>query len=193
MFNGNNYSPEWLTEATKRGLLNLSTVYECLPLFLAEKNIAVCKKFGVFSRSEMASRYEIMMENYIKTIHIEALTLTDMVLRQVLPALSRFGSILAKAASQKQSLVPSLGNSYESELVRRLGLLSDSIFSEVESLKALVLEAQMLDESKTAARFYGQHVLPSMASIRSLCDESELLVEADLWPMPTYEQLLYSV
>ncbi len=193
VFNGNNYSPEWLVEATKRGLLNLPSAYESLPLFLAEKNIAVCKKFGVFSRSEMASRYEIMMENYVKTIHIEALTLTDMVLRQVLPALSRFSSTLAGAASQKHSLVPSLGNSYESDLVKRLGLLSDSIFSEVESLKKLVLEAQMLDEAKTAARFYGQQVLPSMASIRSLCDESELLVDADCWPMPTYEQLLYSV
>lgn len=193
VFNGNNYCPEWIAEATKRGLLNLSSTYESLPLFLAEKNIAVCNKFGVFSRSEMVSRYEIMMESYAKTIHIEALTLTDMVLRQILPALSGFSSTLAQAATQKHSLVPSLANNYEVELVKRLGLLIDAIFSEVESLKKLVLEAQMLTEVKASAFFYGQQVLPSMASLRSLCDESELLIGSELWPIPTYEQLLYSV
>jgi len=193
VFNGNNYSPEWLTEATKRGLLNLSSAYESLPLFVAEKNIAVFKKFGVFSRSEMVSRYEIMMESYVKTIHIEALTLTDMVLRQILPSLSGFTGSLASSATQKHSAVPSLANRYETELVTRLGVLSDSIFAEVESLKKLVLKAQMLDEAKAAAYFYGQQVLPSMASIRCLCDESELLVDEGCWPMPTYEQLLFSV
>ena len=193
VFNGNNYSPEWLAEATRRGLLNLPSSYECLPLFVAEKNIAVFKKFGVFSRSEVASRCEIMMEGYVKTVHIEALTLTDMVLRQVLPALSRFSGTLASAATQKHALVPSLATNYETELVTRLANLSDSIFFEVEALKALVLQAQMMDEVKAAASFYGQQILPSMAFIRSLCDESELLVEADYWPMPTYEQLLYSV
>ncbi len=193
VFNGNNYSPEWVAEAARRGLLNLSCAYESLPLFVAEKNIAVCKKFGVFSRSEMASRYEIMMENYVKTLHIEALTLTDIVLGQILPALSRFAGSLARSAAEKHSLVASLATSYESELVQRLSQLSDSVFSEVEALKVLVLEAQMIDEVKKAARFYGERVLPLMASIRCLCDESELLVASDCWPMPTYEQLLYSV
>ncbi|MFA6682523.1 MAG: glutamine synthetase III, partial [Sphaerochaeta sp.] len=193
VFNGNNYSPEWLVEATKRGLLNLPSAYESLPLFVAEKNIAVFKKFGVFSPAEMASRCEIMMESYVKTIHIEALTLTDMILRQILPSLSGFTSSLACSATQKLGAVPSLANRYETELVTRLGVLSDTIFAEVESLKTLTLKAQMINEVKTSARFYGEQILPVMASIRYLCDESELLVDATCWPMPTYEQLLFSV
>lgn len=193
VFNGNNYSPEWVAEAARRGLLNLRSAYESLPLFLAEKNIAVCKKFGVFSRSEMVSRYEIMMESYAKTIHIEALTLTDMVVRQILPALSGFTGFLAGSASQKHALLPSLANRYETDLVKKLSLLADTIFTEVESLKALTLEAHMLDDAKASARFYGENILPAMACIRSLCDEAELLVDEKCWPMPTYEQLLFSV
>ena len=193
VFNGNNYSNEWLEEATRRGLLNLKSTVDALPTFIAQKNIEVCKKFKVFSSTEMHSRYEIVMENYSKTINIEALTMVDMVRRQILPALSSFTGDLARAALDKHAFVPSLALSYESNLIEHLSNLQDSLAVNVDELEKLVVEAKMVGDVTDSARFYHAQIIPAMSNVRAVCDETELLVSEKYWPMPTYEQLLFSV
>ncbi|MDT4762688.1 glutamine synthetase III [Sphaerochaeta sp. PS] len=193
VFNGNNYSQVWVDEAARRGLLNLTSTVDCLPLFVAEKNLALFSRFGVFSTSEMTSRFGIMMENYCKTVHIEALTLIDMVRRQILPAISSFSSSLALAATGKQALLPSLPLLYEKGVLETLSTLGDSIFTQIQGLEGLVVQAEMLPDGTACGRFYADSILPAMVSVRSLCDESELQVGATYWPIPTYEELLLSV
>jgi len=193
VFNGNNYSNEWLEEASRRGLLNLKSTVDALPTFIAQKNIDVCKKFKVFSNTEMHSRYEIVMENYSKTINIEALTMVDMVRRQILPEISRFTGDLAKAALDKHAVVPSLTLSYEKDLITCLSNLQDSLSVHVAELEKLVVEAKMIGDVTESARFYHAQIIPAMSNVRAVCDETELLVGEDYWPMPTYEQLLFSV
>ncbi|MDD3903340.1 MAG: glutamine synthetase III [Sphaerochaeta sp.] len=193
VFNGNNYSNEWLEEASRRGLLNLKSTVDALPTFIAQKNIDVCKKFKVFSSTEMHSRYEIVMENYSKTINIEALTMVDMVRRQILPEISRFTGDLAKSALDKHAVVPSLTLSYEKDLITCLSNLQDSLSVHVAELEKLVVEAKMIGDVTESARFYHAQIIPAMSNVRAVCDETELLVGEDYWPMPTYEQLLFSV
>lgn len=193
VFNGNNYSNEWLEEASRRGLLNLKSTVDALPTFIAQKNIDVCKKFKVFSNTEMHSRYEIVMENYSKTINIEALTMVDMVRRQILPEISRFTGDLAKSALDKHAVVPSLTLSYEKDLITCLSNLQDSLSVHVAELEKLVVEAKMIGDVTESARFYHAQIIPAMSNVRAVCDETELLVGEDYWPMPTYEQLLFSV
>ncbi|MFA6783949.1 MAG: glutamine synthetase III, partial [Sphaerochaeta sp.] len=190
VFNGNNYSNEWLEEASRRGLLNLKSTVDALPTFIAQKNIDVCKKFKVFSSTEMHSRYEIVMENYSKTINIEALTMVDMVRRQILPEISRFTGDLAKSALDKHAVVPSLTLSYEKDLITCLSNLQDSLSVHVAELEKLVVEAKMIGDVTEIARFYHAQIIPAMSNVRAVCDETELLVGEDYWPMPTYEQLL---
>ncbi len=193
VFNGNNYAPQWVEEAQKRGLLNLKSTVDALMTFIAPKNIAVFERFGVLSAAEIHSRYEIVLENYCKTINIEALTMVDMVRKQILPALGAFTGSLSTSAIHKLSVVPSLSLSYEKTLIEQLSRLSDGIYDGVVHLETKVLEAKMFEDAALASRFFHDDVLSAMVEVRSLCDEAELLVGDQYWPIPTYEQLLYSV
>jgi glutamine synthetase len=193
VFNGNNYSAEWVEEASRRGLLNLKSTVDALPTFIAPKNIEVFKKFNIFSTTEIHSRYDIVMENYAKTVNIEALTQVDMIRKQVLPAVSHFTGSLAQSVVGKHAVAPSLALSYETELISRLSDLCDSLAKETSELEKLVLEAKMIGDTTESARFYHAQILPAMATSRAICDEMELLVSDQDWPLPTYEQLLFSV
>jgi glutamine synthetase len=193
VFNGNNYAPEWVEEANKRGLLNLVSTPEALPTFIHAKNIALFEKFGVLSSSEMHSRYEIVLDNYCKTINIEALTLIDMMRKQVLPALSAFSGTLAKSFLDKKAALPSLSLSYEAGLITELSNLADGLDKEVSLLEQQLLEARMVEDISSESHFYHDTVLSQMAQVRSLCDTAELLTDQQYWPVPTYESLLYSV
>jgi glutamine synthetase len=193
VFNGNNYSPEWVEEAGRRGLLNLKSTVDALPTFIAPKNVELFQKFNIFSSSEIYSRYDIVMENYAKTINIEALTMVDMVRRQVLPSVSRFTGSLADSVASKHAAAPSLKLSYETGVISRLSDLSDSLAGEVDGLEKLVVEARMIEDTTESARFYHDKVIPAMASTRAICDEMELMVSDREWPLPTYEELLFSV
>jgi glutamine synthetase len=193
IFNGNNYSPEWIGEAEKRGLLNLKSTVEALPAFIAPKNIKVFKKFKIFTEAEMQSRYEILMESYGKTIHIEALTMVDMIREQVLPAVSSFSAKVAANALAKKSLVPSLACKSEMELVAKLSSLEDGLSAEVGKLDDLLVSVKELSDSTDIARFYRGQVLPVMAAVRAFSDQLELLVGRVDWPMPTYGDLLFTV
>ena len=193
VFNGNNYAQAWVEEAQKRGLSNLKSTVDALPAFISRKSIDLFSKFGVLNETEIHSRYEIVLENYCKTINIEALTMTDMVRKQILPALSSFSGSLARSAQDKLALVPALSLSYEKSTVASLSRLADSLDSAVVELEKRVVDARMLSEVLQAARYYHDEVLPAMAEVRSLSDCAELLMGEAYYPIPTYEQLLYSV
>ncbi|MEA5029017.1 MAG: glutamine synthetase III [Sphaerochaeta associata] len=193
VFNGNNYAQAWVEEAQKRGLSNLKSTVDALPAFISRKSIDLFSKFGVLNETEIHSRYEIVLENYCKTINIEALTMTDMIRKQILPALSSFSGSLARSAQDKLALVPALSLSYEKATVASLSRLADSLDSAVVELEKRVVDARMLSEVLQAARYYHDEVLPAMAEVRSLSDCAELLMGEASYPIPTYEQLLYSV
>ncbi|MEA4860257.1 MAG: glutamine synthetase III [Sphaerochaeta sp.] len=193
VFNGNNYAQAWVEEAQKRGLSNHKSTPDALPAFISGKSIALFEKFGVLNETEIHSRYEIVLENYCKTLNIEALTMVDMVRRQILPALSKFAGDLAHSANEKLALLKASSLSYERSLVQRLSMLTDSLDEHVGALENLVLEARMVADVTSASRFYHEKVLPSMAQVRAVSDEAELLCDASCWPIPTYDELLYSV
>ena len=193
VFNGNNYAQAWVEEAQKRGLSNHKSTPDALPSFISGKSIALFAKFGVLNETEIHSRYEIVLENYCKTINIEALTMVDMVRRQILPALSKFAGDLAHSANEKLALLKASSLSYERSLVQRLSMLTDSLDEHVCALENLVLEARMVTDVTKASRFYHEKVLPAMAQVRAVSDEAELLCDASYWPIPTYDELLYSV
>nr|WP_321296119.1 glutamine synthetase III [uncultured Sphaerochaeta sp.] len=193
VFNGNNYAQAWVEEAQKRGLSNHKSTPDALPAFISGKSIALFEKFGVLNETEIHSRYEIVLENYCKTINIEALTMVDMVRRQILPALSKFAGDLAHSANEKLALLKGSSLSYEKSLVQQLCMLTDTLDDHVGALENLVLEARMVTDVTKASRFYHEKVLPAMAQVRAVSDEAELLCDASYWPIPTYDELLYSV
>ena len=193
VFNGNNYAQAWVEEAQKRGLSNHKSTPDALPAFISGKSIALFEKFGVLNETEIHSRYEIVLENYCKTLNIEALTMVDMVRRQILPALSKFAGDLAHSANEKLALLKASSLSYERSLVQRLCMLTDTLDDHVGALENLVLEARMVADVTSASRFYHEKVLPAMAQVRAVSDEAELLCDAAYWPIPTYDELLYSV
>jgi glutamine synthetase len=141
----------------------------------------------------MHSRYEIVLENYCKTLNIEALTLVDMMRKQVLPALSAFSGALARSFLDKKAAVSSLSLSYEAGLIAELSNLADGLDKEVALLEQQLLEARMVEDISSESYFYHDTVLAQMAQVRSLCDTAELLTDQQYWPIPTYESLLYSV
>jgi len=193
IFNGNNYSPEWIGEAQKRGLLNLKSTVDAVPAFIAPKNIAVFKKFHIFTEAEMRSRYDILMDNYAKTIHIEALTMIDMVREQILPAVSAYSAKLASDAAAKKALVPSLPCKMEVETVEKLSFLEDSLSESIARLDDLMVQVKMLADITEQARFDHASVIPAMADARAVSDQLELIVGREYWPMPTYGDLLFTV
>lgn len=193
LFNGNNYSEEWKQEAEARGLLNLSTTVEALPYFIAEKNKAVMKKHGVFTESEIQSRYEILLENYCKTIHIEALTMIDMVRREIVPSVLGYQEELSGLANNKKNFDPTLSCSMEHKLLSALSNLGDFLEDKLSLLERSVLEAKGFDDTLVRAKYYRESVFINMQSLRGVVDEMETLVSKRHWVLPNYADLLYSV
>ncbi len=193
IFNGNGYDDAWLEEAEKRGLLNLRTTPDCLPYLLHEKNIRLFTEHKVYSEKELQSRYEIMMENYCKILGIEALTMIDMAKKDILPSVSRYIHELSDTALSKKALISSADCSYEEELVSRLSSLSGAAFKGVESLEKLLCDASAFNDSTELAVFYKDVIIPAMEYIRTNIDELETLTDANIWPYPSYGDLLFSV
>lgn len=192
VFNGNNYAPEWVDEAAKRGLLNLRTSPEAYDTFINEKNVEVFGEFGVFNASEMHSRYEILNEEYSKTIHIEAVTLTDMVNRQVLPACIKYCGEVASAIMEKKAAVPSLELKSETALVSEISSLIDSLDEAVTELEKVTADTASY-EGSALAHYTAGHLVPAMAEVRKYADELELIVDQKEWPYPTYGEMLFYV
>ena len=191
IFNGNGYNDEWIAEAENRGLLNLKSTPECLPYFLKEKNVALFTKHKVFSETEMKARYEIMLENYVKTINIEALTMIDMVKRDVLPAISKYCDALGeRILSRKEAICAA--PLYESETLIKLTDLEKSIYLKLTDLENLTVSPEG-ETSLETATFYRKKVFGAMQTLRVDVDMAETLTAAEYWPYPTYGEMLFGV
>ena len=193
LFNGNGYDDAWIKEATEvRGLLNLRTTPDALQMVLHPENVEMLTRHGVFTEAEIASRYEITMENYVRTVRIEALTMVDMARKEILPAILRYLSDLSASLNEQKKAVPVLPCRVETKLLTRLSALADGIDDAIESLEETVsarAEADMTEQ----AFYIRDSVLKEMAALRALCDEAETLTAADYWPFPTYGDLLFRV
>ena len=194
IFNGNGYNDEWIKEATeKRGLLNLRTTPDCVYAILEPKNVQMLISQGVFSMAELRSRYEITLENYCKTVTIEANTMIEMVRREILPAIEAYVGSVAETAAKKKSAVPDLECRSEKKVITKLSVLSDLIDKNAEALEASM--AKLLTESDTSVSAFAvrDDILPKMAQLRAVADEAETLTAKSYWPFPGYGELLFSV
>ena len=192
VFNGNNYSSEWVAEAERRGLMNLSSSPEAYDTLLSPKNIEVFGEFGIYSSIELHSRYEILNDEYSKTIHIEALTMIDMINRQVLPAVMEFSGELAKGIAAKRSILPEMKTEAENSRLAEIEGLENNLYRETKNLERIVAAAEDYSGS-SLAHYYRNSVIPQMESVRSYCDALELIVGQKNWPYPTYGEMLFYV
>ena len=194
IFNGNGYTDEWVEEAEKRGLYNLKTTPDALPHFIAEKNIALFTKHGIFTREELFSRYEIWLENYYKTINIESNTLAEMIQKQVIPSVYTYVEKLADTAAAKKSIVADISVASEAALISKLSTLADTMAKDLETLKADTAKAlASSDDVLACSKAYQETVLEDMETLRKSADEAEALIPDELLPYPTYDELLFSI
>ena len=194
LFNGNGYDEAWIREATEqRGLSNHRTTPDCIPHLLDEKNVQMLTAHKVFSLPELRSRCEIMLENYCKTVLIEANTMVDMARRQILPAVSAYASTLAGTIAAKRAVAPSLACVYETGSLTRLSVLTDRIALKTDALEAVALELRGAADAARASCAIRDRLLPAMAELRAVADEAETLTAEAHWPFPAYGELLFGV
>ena len=194
IFNGNGYDDAWIKEATeKRGLLNLKTTPDCMPRLLDKKNVDMLTSHKIFSEAELHSRFEIMLENYTKTVNIEALTMVDMARKQILPAVEGYTAELAKSAAVKLKVTPELACKYEKSLIAKLSSLTDMIAERTEALDAAIISLKAIDSVPDEANFIRDEILPKMNELRIVVDEAETITAEKYWPLPSYGDLLFSV
>ena len=194
IFNGNGYDDAWITEATQeRGLLNYRTTADCMPHLLDEKNVTMLTSLGVFTEDELKSRRDIMLENYCKSVLIEANTMINMVHKRVAPAITRFTADLSKEAMEKKRFSPDASCRYEEELVEKLSSLTDSIAQRADDLEKAVVELQNAEDIIAESALIRDTILPKMSELRIPCDRAELLTAKEYWPFPSYGDILFSV
>ena len=194
IFNGNGYDDEWIKEATeKRGLLNLRTTPDAIPTILEKKNVDMLTSLGVFTKAEIESRYEITLENYCKTVNIEALTMVDMARKDILPAVVGYTKELTESYIAKKNSVPTLPAKYESKVIERLSTLTDEIDEAADALEKVTLDYKSISDVTKASEMIRDTMLGKMAELRIACDEAETLVSKKYWPFPTYGDLLFGV
>ena len=193
IFNGNNYAPEWVEEAESRGLLNLKSSAEALPHYTDEKNIKLFEKHGVYTKLELESRKEILLEKYCQTINIEALTMLEMVKKDIIPAICNYSKDLTQGALAKKNLSSDIDVSLETSLVSKISSLSACLSKKTSELDKVLLDAKDIEDSEELAKFYHDTVLSQMNEVRAIADELETIVGKGYWPFPTYTDLLFSV
>ncbi|GAE87030.1 glutamine synthetase III [Acetivibrio straminisolvens] len=193
IFNGNNYSEEWVKESEKRGLLNLKSTVEAVPYFISEKNIELFTKHNIFSESEIHSRYHIMLEEYIKVLHIEALTILDMTKRGIIPAIVDYLKDLTEVAKNKKAISSEFNCKLEESLISTVSDLAGCLYKNIEKLDNSILEAKNQSDVLSIAKYYREVVFINMQELRSVIDNLETKIGKKYWPFPTYGELLYSV
>ena len=193
IFNGNGYDEAWIAEAEKRGLLNLKSTPDCVPYYLAPKNIALFKKHRVYSEAEIRARYEIKLDGYCKVLHIEALTMLDMVWKDILPAASAYSKKLTDAALAKKALSGSIDCSFEVGLAEQISSLTAAAVSRASALEYAVRDVKNISDSLALSRYYKEVVFAAMNELRIVVDELETHCAAEFWPYPSYGELLFSV
>ena len=194
LFNGNGYGEEWVKEATEvRGLLNLKTTADAMPLLLDQKNVDMLTAHKVFTVTELQSRCEIMLENYCKTVNIEGHTMVDMVRKNYLPAIEGYLYSLAKATSLMKSVSEHVKCNYEISTLERLSELTDEILEKVEALEEALKRLGGFEDIISTSEAIRDDVLPKMEELRKYVDEAEMLTSEKCWPFPSYGKLLFSV
>ena len=193
IFNGNGYTDEWIEEAEKRGLYNLKSTPDALPMWIAQKNIDLFTKHSIFTSEEIHSRYEIWLESYSKTINIESNTMAEMIQKDLLPSVMSYIEEIASTASLKVSVVPGISCESETSLITRLSGLQDAMTKGLEKLKADTAKAKAAEDVLENAKLYQSEVLEDMEELRKSADEAETLIPDDLLPYPTYGKLLFYI
>lgn len=193
IFNGNGYTDEWVAEAEKRGLYNLPSTPDCLPQLLADKNVELFTKHHVFTKEELASRYEIKLENYVKTIGIEARTLAEMITKDFLPAVSTYAAEVSKNAAAKKSFMAAADTASEEALVEKLSTAYTALTADVAELKTLIDTSFALEDTQKCAEAFHDQVLAKMEEIRTVASDIEALIPDSILNYPTYDQLLFSL
>ena len=194
IFNGNGYDEAWIKEATeKRGLLNLRTTPDALPTLLEKKNVDMLTSHKVFSLAEIRSRYEITLDNYCKTVKIEALTMVDMARKEILPAVEAYAKELSDAYIAKSAVIPGITGKYEKGVIAKLSTLADEIDTAAAALDAAVIRFNAISDITEASCMIRDVILQKMAELRVVCDEAETVTAEKYWPFPTYDKLLFGV
>ena len=193
IFNGNGYTAEWEEEAAKRGLPNKKNTPAALPALIEPKNIALMEDFGVLTKVEMESRYEVEMEHYSKIINIEALTMLEMARKQLLPAVNAYMSEVANTAASKLAVSENLSVRSETKALTRLSADADAMSDAVDELQAAVNAAKALSDESAKAIAFHDDVLPKMDALRAAADDAETICGEDYWPLPSYSKMLYYV
>ena len=193
IFNGNNYSEEWVKEAEKRGLHNLKTTVDAVPAFETDEAIKLFEKHGIFTETEVRSRCEILLENYAKTINIEALTMLEMAKREILPAVLKYTKETFTTLKAKQDLGLNISLEKEEAYATKLSNLTESLMSKIDALDKVLLDAKDYEKAYDLAKYYREYVFEAMQTLRMVADELETMVSAADWPFPTYVDLLFYV
>ena len=193
IFNGNGYTAEWEAEAAKRGLPNKKNTPAALPALIDPKNIALMEEFGVLTKVEMESRYEVELEHYSKVINIEALTMLEMARKQLLPAVNAYMSEVANTAASKLAVSESISVRSETKTLGRLSADADAMSDAIDTLQAAVDAAKALPSESEKAVAFHDNVLPAMDTLRAAADDAETLCGEDYWPLPSYSKMLYYV
>ena len=193
IFNGNGYDDAWIAEAEKRGLLNLRSTPECLPYLIRKENIALFEKYKIYTRSELHSRYEILLDNYSKVMNIEAETMLDMAQKEILPAVESYERELTETALAKKQLLPQAGRMVEERLVEKLSALSCSFYQKMDALEAALVNAREQKDALALANYYHDVVFAAMQDMRVDADQLEATTAKKYWPYPTYSDLLFGV
>ncbi|MEE3420271.1 MAG: glutamine synthetase III [Lachnospiraceae bacterium] len=193
IFNGNGYTDEWIAEAEKRGLYNLKSLPDAMPRLLVDKNVKLFVDHKIFTKVEIESRYEIYLENYAKTIHIESLALQEMVKKDFTAGLLAYQKVISDEAAKKKELLPDLTCGYETDLMKTLDTESEAIMTELKKLDADTAKAETIEEPLEKGKFYHEVVLEDMSSLRGAVDVAEAIIPDQYLPYPTYDSLLFSL
>ena len=194
IFNGNGYDEAWIREAEeKRGLLNLRTAPDAIPELLKAKNVEMLTSLGVYTETELRSRYEIMLDNYCKTVCIEAQTMSDMARKQILPAIAHYSAGVARDAADKKAFDGEISCGYETRLVKKLAAVTDSIDAQADALDSAIAGFKTICDVTEGADFIRDEMISRMTALRAAADEAETLTAESAWPFPTYGDLMFSV
>ena len=191
IFNGNNYTDEWVKDAEKRGLPNITSTVAAIPILISEKSVKIYEKHSVLSKEELHSRYEIYLENYSKTVNIEALTMLEISKRQILPASLAFAGQVASTIASLKNVASKV--KYAEDLLSKLTTAIDSFGKNIEALEFALNKVNHGDDALKHAQYYRDVVFVAMAKLRVDGDILETLVDADIWQMPTYADLLFNI
>ena len=194
IFNGNGYDEAWIREAEEeRGLLNLRTAPDAIPELLKAKNVEMLTSLGVYTETELRSRYEIMLDNYCKTVCIEAQTMSDMARKQILPAIAHYSAGVARDAADKKAFDGEISCGYETRLVKKLAAVTDSIDAQADALDSAIAGFKTICDVTEGADFIRDEMISRMTALRAAADEAETLTAESAWPFPTYGDLMFSV